>query len=114
MLALALAIALVSAAVFGALALMSDRKRGALYAQAGLFVAAAALFVAILAEGPVAGLSPRALAGIATGVISATVAGMLYHLYLGRFAEVWTARRVFLAVYLGVSAVFGLVFLSLI
>ena len=107
-------IAIASAGVFGALALMSDRKRGAFLAQAGLAAAAALVVVAIALDGPVAGIAPRALAAFAVGLISATVAGMLYHLYLGRFERVWAARGVFGGVYLGLSALFGLVFLSLI
>jgi hypothetical protein len=106
-------IALFSAALFGALVLMSDRKRGALLAQIGLFVAAAVVFVAIVVDGAVAGIAPRGLAAFAVGLISAAVAGMLYHLYLGRFERVWAARGAFSAVYLALSALFGLVFLSL-
>ena len=107
-------IAIFSAALFGALVLMSDRKRGAFLAQIGLVVAAALVFVAIVVDGRVAGIAPRGLAAFAVGLISAAVAGMLYHLYLGRFERVWAARGVFSAVYLALSALFGLVFLSLI
>jgi hypothetical protein len=92
---------------------MSDRKRGAFLAQAALVVSVMVMFVAILVEGPIAGLSPLRVAAIATGLIAAAVAGMLYHLYLGRFTRVWAARGVFTAVYLGLAALFGLVFLSL-
>jgi hypothetical protein len=106
-------IAVASAALFGALALMSDRKRGAFLAQIALFVAGALLFVAIVVPWPVAGVAPAGLAAVAVGLISAAGAGMLYHLYLGRFERVWAARGVFTAVYLGLSALFGLVFLSL-
>jgi hypothetical protein len=113
MLGQALPIALASAALFGALALMSDRKRGAFLAQIALFAAGALLFVAIVVPGPVAGVAPAGLAAFAVGLIAAAGAGMLYHLYLGRFARVWAARGVFTAVYLGLSALFGLVFLSL-
>jgi hypothetical protein len=107
-------IAIFSAALFGALVLMSDRKRGAFLAQIGLVIATALVFVAIVVDSPVAGIAPRGLAAFAVGLISAAVAGMLYHLYLGRFERVWAARVVFSAVYLAVSALFGLVFLSLI
>lgn len=113
-LAQALPVALVSAALFGGLALMSDRPRGALIAQIALVVAAALVFAAILLPGPVAGLPPRALAAFGVGVMAAAVAGMLYHLYLGRFESVWKARGVFTVVYLATSALFGFVFLSLI
>jgi hypothetical protein len=110
MLIQALSIALPSAAVFGGLVLMADRKRGAALAQALLVLAVVVIFVAIVADGPVAGLSAPWLAAIATGLIAAAVAGMLYHLYLGRFARVWAARGVFTAVYLGLAALFGLIF----
>lgn len=106
-------VALPSAALFCALVLMSDRKRGAVMAQGALVVAVVAMFVAITASGPLAGLAPIKIAAIATGLIAASVAGMLYHLYLGRFVRVWAARGVFTAVYLVLAAVFGTVFLSL-
>ena len=108
-----LSIALPSAGLFCAFALMSDRKSGACLAQAALVAAVVVMFVAILVEGPIAGLSPLRVAAIATGLIAAAVAGMLYHLYLGRFTRVWAARGVFTVVYLGLAALFGLVFLSL-
>ena len=114
MLPLAAVIAVASGAVFGALALMSDRRRGAFLAQIGLGLAAALIFVAIVADGPIAGIAPRGVAAVAVSLISATGAGMLYHLYLGRFERVWAARGVFTAVFLALSALFGLVFLSLI
>jgi hypothetical protein len=107
-------IAIFSAALFGTLVMMSDRKRGAFLAQIGLVVASAVVFVAIVVDGPVAGIGPGGLAAFAVGLISAAVAGMLYHLYLGRFERVWAARGVFTAVYLALCAIFGLVFLSLI
>lgn len=107
-------IAIFSAALFVALVLMSDRKRGAFLAQIGLVIATALVFVAIVVDGPVGGIGPRSLAAFAVGLISAAVAGMLYHLYLGRFERVWAARGVFSTVYLALSALFGLVFLSLI
>lgn len=114
MFAQALPIALASTALFCSLALMTDRPRGAFLAQCGLAVASALVFVAIVLDGPVIGITPRALSAFAVGLISACVAGMLYHLYLGRFERVWAARAVFTFVYLGLSALFGLVFLSLI
>jgi hypothetical protein len=106
----AIPIALPSAALFGGLVLMSDRKRGAALAQGALVLAVIGIFVAIIATGPVAGLPPVQIAAIATGLIAAAVAGMLYHLYLGRFERVWAARGVFTAVYLGLAALFGLIF----
>ncbi len=112
MLGQAFAVSAVSAAAFCALALVPDRKRGAALAQAGLAGAGALLFVAIVAGERIG--SGFFLAAFAVGLISATVAGMLYHLYLGRFEQVWVARGVFAGVYLFLSALFGLVFLSLI
>ena len=106
-------VAIPSAALFCALVLMSDRKRGAFLAQGALFLAVVAMFVAITASGPLAGLAPIQVAAIATGLIAAAVAGMLYHLYLGRFVRVWAARGVFTSVYLGLAGLFGLVFLNL-
>ena len=109
----ALSVALPSAMLFCGLALMSDRKRGAALAQVALVLAVVAMFVAITATGALAGLAPERIAAIATGLIAAAVAGMLYHLYLGRFERVWAARAVFSAVYLGLAGLFGFVFLSL-
>jgi hypothetical protein len=105
--------ALPAAALFGGLVLMHDRKRGALVAQGALVVAVVLIFVAILTEGGALGLSALGLAGLGIALVSAAVAGMLYHLYLGRFTRVWAARAVFTALFLGVSAVFSLVLLSL-
>jgi len=110
----AASIALASAAVFCGLVLMSDRGRGALLAQGWLVLGAAGVVVAILAEGPVAGLAPPALAAFAVAVLAASLAGMFYHLYRGRFDRVWAARGVFALVYLGLLAVLGFTFLSLI
>ncbi len=111
MLTQALIIGLVSAAVFVGLALMSDRKRGALIAQGVVVLAAVVIFVTIVA-GPVAGFVEREVVAFAVGLIAAAVAGMLYHLYLGRFERVWVARGIFTGVFLGLAFVFGLVFLS--
>jgi hypothetical protein len=108
----ALPVAFPSAALFCALALMTDRKRGALVAQGALFISVVAIFVAIVADGPVAGLPAAYVGAIATGLIAASVAGMLYHLYLGRFERTWAARGVFSAVYLGLALLFGLIFPS--
>jgi hypothetical protein len=113
MLAQALIVTLPSAALFGGLALMSDRKRGAALAQGALVLAVIAMFVAITASRPLAGLAPIQIAAIATGLIAAAVAGMLYHLYLGRFENVWAARGVFTLVYLVTAGLFGTVFLNL-
>ncbi|WP_439137052.1 hypothetical protein [Roseicyclus sp.] len=93
---------------------MSDRKLGALLAQAALVLAVVLIFVAILFEDGALGLSAAGLAGVGIALVSAAVAGMLYHLYLGRFTRVWAARAVFTALFLGVSSVFSIVLLSLI
>ena len=106
--------ALPAAALFGGLVLMRDRKLGALLAQGALVVAVVLIFVAILSDDGALGLSVAALAGVGIALVSAAVAGMLYHLYLGRFTRVWAARAVFTALFLGVSSVFSLVHLSLI
>lgn len=113
MLAETLPVAIPSAALFCGLVVMSDRKRGAALAQGALVLAVVAMFVAITASGPLAGLEPIRIAAIATGLIAAAVAGMLYHLYLGRFSNVWAARGVFTLVYLVTAGLFGLVLLSL-
>jgi hypothetical protein len=110
----ALGVALPAAALFGGLVLMRDRKRGAVVAQGALVAAVALIFLSILMEDGVAGIASYDLAAIGIALVSAAVAGMLYHLYLGRFDRVWAARGVFTAVFLGLSAVFSLVILSLI
>ena len=93
---------------------MSDRPRGAFIAQ-GILVAArnqsCSSAISLRTDG-VAGLPPERIAAFGVGLMAAAVAGMLYHLYLGRFERVWAARGVFLLVYLFVSALFGLIFLS--
>jgi hypothetical protein len=104
---------LVSVAAFAGLMMMADRRRGTVVGQAVLLAGAAVFFLAIVA-GPVAGLGPRQLAALAVGLLVAGSAGMLYHLYLGRFAELWVARGVFVAVYLALAAVYSFLFLSLI
>mgnify|MGYP001604959655 CR=1 FL=1 len=114
MFAQALPVALLSAAVFGGLSLMSDRPRGAFIAQCILVVGAVVVFVAIAFADGIGGMPPVRVAAFGVGLMAAAVAGMLYHLYLGRFEQVWTARGVLLVVYLVVSALFGLIFLSLI
>ena len=102
-----------SLAAFGALLALADRKRGTVVAQ-GVLIAGAVVFFAAIVGGPDGPGAQRALATLAVGLLSAGAAGMLYHLYLGRFASLATARAVFVAVYLGLGAIFALVFLSLI
>lgn len=109
----ALPVAGVSAALFSALALMSDRPRGALIAQIALFLAGGLLLFASVRESAFVGISPRMMAALATGVIAAALSGMFYHLYIGRFERVWAARAVFTAIYLAASGVLSLVFLAL-
>jgi hypothetical protein len=110
----ALWVALPAAALFCGLVLMGDRKRGAVVAQGAAVVAVVPIFVSILVEQGVAGIAARDLAALGIALVSASVAGMLYHLYLGRFDSVWAARGVFTAIFLGLSAVFSLTILSLI
>ncbi|WP_297618362.1 hypothetical protein [uncultured Roseicyclus sp.] len=114
MIAEAILSALPAAALFGALVLMHDRKLGALLAQGALVVAVGLIFVAILSDGGALGFSTAGLAGLGIALVSAAVSGMLYHLYLGRFTRVWAARAVFTTLFMGVSAVFSVVLLSLI
>ncbi len=109
---LALAV-VISVAAFAALLLIPDRKRGTVIAQ-GVLIAGAALFFVAIVAGPVAGIAPRQIAILAVGLLAAASSGMLYHLYLGRFAEVRVAQGVFVAVYLGLAAVYALIFLSLV
>ncbi|MFY9212726.1 MAG: hypothetical protein WAO69_16550 [Aestuariivita sp.] len=109
----ALPVAVISASVFGGLALMSDRPRGALIAQCIMALAGGLVFLAILRDAPLFGITPLSLAAIATGLISASIAGMFYHLYLGRFERVWAARGVFTILYLVLSALLGVLFLAL-
>lgn len=103
--------ALVSAAAFGGVVMMSDRPRGANVAQ-GLLLLGGALAFATVVAGPLGWVSPRQLATYAVGLLAAGVAGMLYHFYLGRFERVWAARGALAAVFVGFWAVFGLIFLS--
>lgn len=104
--------ALASAAVFAGLVSMSDRKRGAFVSQGVLVLAAVLVFVAIVA-GPVAGIAPGDLGYVGFALIAAAVSGMLYHLYLGRFARVWPARGVFAALFAGLSVVLAMIFVAL-
>jgi hypothetical protein len=115
MIGLALGVGLASAGLFGALALMSDRPRGAVFAQIGAVVSAILLFVALVLQDALAalGVPARALSALGVALLAASVVGMLYHLYLGRFISVWAARGVFTVVFLLVSALFGAVYLSL-
>ncbi|MGY6410504.1 MAG: hypothetical protein ACXIUV_05695 [Alkalilacustris sp.] len=104
---------LVSIAIFAGFLSMSDRKRGTVLGQGVLVAGAIVFFAGIVAGGPLAGISPRALAIFAVGLLAAGSGGMLYHLYLGRFEEVMTARTVFVGVYLALAALYALIFLVL-
>lgn len=106
--------ALPAAIVFGGIVMMQDRKRGALLAQLALVVAVAMIFAAIVLPEGAGGGGGSVLGRLGTVLVPACVAAMLYHLYLGRFTRVWAARGVFAAVFLGFSALFSLVILSLI
>ncbi len=110
----AFAIAGLSAFAFCAVVLMQDRPRGALIAQIGTFIAAAILLGSMSLAGPLWGIEPLMISAFGISFFSASLAGMFYHLYLGRFDLVWKARGLFSLIYLGFSAVLGIVMLSLI
>jgi ferredoxin len=74
--------------------LMSDRPRGAFIAQCILVVGAVLVFIAIVVSDGIGGLPPDRIAAFGVGLMAAAVSGMLYHLYLGRFEQVWTARSI--------------------
>ena len=115
MIATAATIALISTLVFTGLVLVRDRPRGALIAQIGSAGAAALLLAALVFDTALSGIGLSALQVSALGLalLAATVGGMFYHLYLGRFDDVWRARVVFALVYLGVAAVLGTLYLAL-
>ena len=108
----ALVAVVVSVALMVGLMALSDRKRGTVLGQVVLLAGGAVFFLSI-AAGEVAGIGPRALAILAVGLLAAGAGGMLYHLYVGRFTDLRLARGVFAAVYLGLAAAFGLLFLVL-
>lgn len=107
-------IALFSTLAFCGLCLIQDRPRGALLGQLGAAAAALVLMVSLSLDGPVLGFPLLTISALGVGLFAAATSGMFYHLYLGRFTSVWKARGVFAAVYLGFSALLGIVFLSLI
>lgn len=115
MIGTAAVIALLSTLVFAGLVFVQDRPRGALIAQIGSVAAAALIFVALVFDALLYGIGLSALQVSALGLalLAATVGGMFYHLYLGRFDDVWRARFVFALVYLGVAAVLGTLYLAL-
>ena len=92
---LIVALAVGGPVLVGLTLMLRTARSGALLAQGALVVAVVMIFVAIVVfkDGPVAGLPAPRLAAIATGLIAAAVAGMLYHLYLGRFDRVWGRAR---------------------
>lgn len=108
-------VALLSALTFTGLVFIQDRPRGALIAQIGSVVAAGVIFAALLFDNGLYGIGLSALqvSALGTSLLAATVGGMFYHLYLGRFDDVWRARLVFALVYLGVAAVLGTLYLAL-
>jgi hypothetical protein len=112
MLAQAFPVALLSAAVFGGLSVMSDRPRGAFIAQCILVVGAVLVFIAIVVSDGIGGLPPDRIAAFGVGLMAAAVSGMLYHLYLGRFEQVWTAPVSSSWFSYSYRPLFGVVFLS--
>lgn len=114
MVATSLPIVLVSVLAFCGVSLMTDRKRGASVAQIGTFVAAVILIGSLSLTGPLWGIAPMTYSALGVSLFAATLAGMFYHLYLGRFTSVWKARGVFSLIYLGFAAVLGIVLLPLI
>ena len=102
--------AFLSALVFTGLVTIQDRPRGAFIAQMGSVGAAALIFVALVFT---TGTAAVRLSAMGTALLAATVGGMFYHLYLGRFDDVWRARVVFALVYLGIAAVLGTLYLAL-
>lgn len=114
MIATTLPIVLISVLVFCGLCLMRDRKGGALFAQLGTFVAAAILIGSLSLDAPLWGLEPMTYSTLGVSLFAATLAGMFYHLYLGRFTSVWRTRGVFSLTYFAFAAVLGIVLLPLI
>ena len=105
-------IAVVSSLTFVGVVLVPDRRQGALIAQLGTAVSAALLFAALVFEDEFP--QTELLSTIGTALLAATVAGMFYHLYLGRFDSIWRARSVFTLVFLGFAGFLGLLYLSFI
>ena len=103
-------ISVLSALVFGALVLMTDRPKGALLSQAGSAIAAAVIF-GLIAVGDGIAAAPL-ISATAVAFLAATTAAMFYHLYLGRFTSVWAARSVFAGVYLAIAGAAGFFYLS--
>ena len=115
MIGTAAAVAVISALVFSGLVFIQDRPRGAMIAQGGSVLAAALIFVAVAFDAGLAawGLTPLQLSALGVALLAATIGGMFYHLYLGRFDDIWRARFVFALVYLGAAAVLGTLYLAL-
>ena len=103
---------LLSALVFAALVLVRDRARGATLAQIGSVTGAVLLFLSLSRNDRLDAAEPGLLP-LGIGILSATIAAMGHHLYLGRFASVATARWTFLAVALGLAAALSAIFLML-
>ncbi len=107
------AVAVLSLAVFAALVAIPNRRIGGMLGQVGIVLAAFLLFAANAAN---PGLQPAPQPALLTspvllaagvGLMAATLGGMGYHLFLGRFASLWPARAVFFAVSLGLAATLG-------
>jgi len=105
--------ALASALVFTGLVLIRDRPRGALIAQGGSLAAGFLILAVLVAGERVASEQISRLSALGIALLAATLAGMFYHLYLGRFGDVWRARFTFTLVYLAMAAVLGVLYLSL-
>jgi len=108
-------VALASTLLFTGLVLVNDRPRGALMGQIGSALAGVLTIGALVSGDGTFEPDRPAFRWSALGValLAASVSGMFYHLYLGRFDDVWRARRVFALVYLGLAAVLGTLYLSL-
>ena len=107
-------IAFASALVFTGLVFIQDRPRGALIAQGGSVLAAVVIFAGLVFDAGLAGmgLSPLQVSAMGVAILAATIGGMFYHLYLGRFDSIWRARIVFALVYLGAAAILGTLYLA--
>lgn len=101
-----LLVALVSVALFAGLVLIEDRRRGGLIGQIGTVFGAVMLLVASAwsKDGQATAWPFSALLAGGVGVLSAATGGMGYHLFLGRFTSLQTARGAFLCVSLGLAA----------
>lgn len=99
---------------YAALVMIPNRGTGALAAQ--VLSAGGALVLLVVASdfGPShLGTADRPLLPWGIGLVSAALAGLGYHLYMGRFTRKWAAWGAFLLVALGLAAALSGVFLAL-